>query len=137
MTNRRSESAPQIAASVATAGKPSRITTVAARPQQEEETVEATHALVPHASPQGCRHARSGSQPTRDRGVAGGPAGGDSAPGRGQSRGRSGSAPECAPEVLVLQEDSCVMSQRPTHDAKALMSHATPPTPDVAVAHPE
>jgi hypothetical protein len=58
-------------------------------------------------------------------------------PGWGQSRGRPGSAPEGAPKVLVMREDGCVMSQRPTHDAEASMSHATSPAPDVAVAHPE
>jgi hypothetical protein len=91
----------------------------------------------PMPLPKGADMLVRGANPPGTAGWRGGPAGGDSAPGRGQSRGRSGSAPECAPEVLVLQEDSCVMSQRPTHDAKALMSHATPPTPDVAVAHPE
>jgi hypothetical protein len=30
---------------------------------------------------------------------------------------RPASAPEPAPEVLVMREDDCVMSQRPAHDA--------------------
>jgi hypothetical protein len=47
------------------------------------------------------------------------------------------SAPERTPEVLVMWEDDCVMSQHPAHDAEALTSHATPPAPDIAVAHPE
>jgi hypothetical protein len=36
-----------------------------------------------------------------------------------------------------MREEDCVMSQRPAHDAEALTSHAAPPAPDVAVAHPE
>jgi hypothetical protein len=87
--------------------------------------------------PQGCGQARSGSQPSRDRGAAGAPTDGDSAPGRGQSRGRSGSAPERVPEVLVMREDGCMMSQCPAHDAEASTSHVTPPASDVDVSHPK
>jgi hypothetical protein len=36
-----------------------------------------------------------------------------------------------------MREDGCVMSQCPAHDAEASTSHAAPPTPDVAIAHPE
>jgi hypothetical protein len=36
-----------------------------------------------------------------------------------------------------MREDGCVMSQRPTHDAEASMSHAALLAPDVAAAHPE
>jgi hypothetical protein len=39
--------------------------------------------------------------------------------------------------VLVMRVDGCVMSQRPAHSAEASSSHATPPTRDVAVVHPE
>jgi hypothetical protein len=39
--------------------------------------------------------------------------------------------------VLVMQEDDCVMSQLPAHDAEALTSHAAPPAPDIVVAHLE
>jgi hypothetical protein len=35
-------------------------------------------------------------------------------PGWGHSRGRPGIAPEHTPEVLVMREDDCVMSQCPT-----------------------
>jgi hypothetical protein len=41
------------------------------------------------------------------------------------------------PEVLVMREDSYVMSQCPAHDAEASTSHATSPAPGVVVAHPE
>jgi hypothetical protein len=56
-------------------------------------------------------------------------------PGWGQWGSQPASAPERAPEVLVMQEDGCIMSHRPTHDAEASTSHATPPAPDVAVMH--
>jgi hypothetical protein len=39
--------------------------------------------------------------------------------------------------VLVMQEDGCVMSQRPAHDTEASTSHAAPPASDVAVSHLE
>jgi hypothetical protein len=58
-------------------------------------------------------------------------------PGWGQLRGQPGSAPERTLEVMVMREDGCVMSQRPTHDAEASASHAAPSTPDSAVAHLE
>jgi hypothetical protein len=41
------------------------------------------------------------------------------------------------PEVLVMQEDGCMMSQHPAHDTEASTSHAAPPAFDVAVSHPE
>jgi hypothetical protein len=41
------------------------------------------------------------------------------------------------PEVLVMREDGCVMSQHLTHDAEASTSHAALPAPDVGVAHLE
>jgi hypothetical protein len=96
-TGRRSERVQQTAASVAAVGERSRVTTAVARPQQEEAAVAASLALVPHAPPQGCGQARSGSRPTRDRGVAGDPADGDYAPDRGQSRGQSGQPPSARP----------------------------------------
>jgi hypothetical protein len=51
--------------------------------------------------------------------------------------GQPASAPEHTPEVLVMREDGCVMLQHPTKDVKASTSHAAPPAPDVAVAHPK
>jgi hypothetical protein len=39
--------------------------------------------------------------------------------------------------VLVMREDDCVMSQRPTHDAEASMSRVAPLASDVIVAQPE
>jgi hypothetical protein len=39
--------------------------------------------------------------------------------------------------VLVTQENGCVMSQHPAHDAEASTFHAAPPAPDVVVTHPE
>jgi hypothetical protein len=47
------------------------------------------------------------------------------------------STPEPVPEVLVMREDGCVMSQCLAHDAEASSSRVVLPTPDVAVAHPE
>jgi hypothetical protein len=41
------------------------------------------------------------------------------------------------PEVLVMQEDGCVMSQCPAQGTEASTFHAIPPAPDVAIAHPE
>jgi hypothetical protein len=58
-------------------------------------------------------------------------------PGWGQWGGRPASAPERTPDVPVMWEDGCVMSQRPVYDAEASMSHAAPPAPDVVVAHPK
>jgi hypothetical protein len=55
----------------------------------------------------------------------------------GQSLGQPALALERTPEVLVMWEDGCVMSQRPAHDAEASTSHAALPAPDAAVAHPE
>jgi hypothetical protein len=39
--------------------------------------------------------------------------------------------------VLVMREDGCVMSQRPTHDAEVSMSRVAPLASDVIVAQPE
>jgi hypothetical protein len=39
--------------------------------------------------------------------------------------------------VLVIQEDGCVMSQRPTHDTEASTSHVAPLASDIVVSHPE
>jgi hypothetical protein len=50
-TRRRSERAPQLAASAVTTVELSHVAT--ARPQQEEAVTAASRALVPHASPQG------------------------------------------------------------------------------------
>jgi hypothetical protein len=36
-----------------------------------------------------------------------------------------------------MQEDGCVMSQRPAHDAEASSSRAVLPAPDVIVARPK
>jgi hypothetical protein len=43
-------------------------------------------------------------------------------------------APERLQGVLVMREDICVMSGRPTHGAGASTSHAASPAPDAAVA---
>jgi hypothetical protein len=75
---RHSERVPRSAA-----GEPSRVTTVAARPQQEEAVAVASQALVPHDPHQGRECARSGSRSARSRGAAEAPADGDSAPVRG------------------------------------------------------
>jgi hypothetical protein len=63
----------------------------------------------------------------------------DDAPplGWGQWGNYPASALECAPGVLVMWEDGCVMSRRPAHDAEASSSRAVLPTPDVTVTHPE
>jgi hypothetical protein len=55
----------------------------------------------------------------------------------GPIEGANRVSPEHAPEVLVMREDGCVMSQRPTHGAEASTSHATPLAPDITVAHLE
>jgi hypothetical protein len=36
-----------------------------------------------------------------------------------------------------MWEDNCIMSQHPAYDPEASTSHAAPPAPDVAIAHPE
>jgi hypothetical protein len=41
------------------------------------------------------------------------------------------------PEVLVMREDGCVMSQPPVHDVEASTSHVALPASDVVVSHPE
>jgi hypothetical protein len=46
-------------------------------------------------------------------------------------------SPKPVPEVLVVWEDGCMMSQRSAHDAGASTSHAALPASDVAVARPE
>jgi hypothetical protein len=135
-TRWRSERALLTAASEAATGESSRVTTATTRPQQEEAAAATSQALVPRAPPQGCGQAHSESQPTRDHGAAGATADDDAPPGWGQLRGRPRSAPERVPEVPVMREDGCVMSQRPTHDAEASMSHAALLAPDVAAVHP-
>jgi hypothetical protein len=94
----------------------------------------ASQALVPHDPHIGRGWAHSGSRSIGGREAAKAPTGGDSAPGRGRSRGSSGPTPERAPEVLVMREDGCVMSQRPAHDAEASTSRAAPPASDVAIS---
>jgi hypothetical protein len=71
MTGRRSERVPRTEASAAAVGEPSRVTTVAATPQQEEVAASTSRALVPHDPYQGRGQAHSESRPTRDRGMAG------------------------------------------------------------------
>jgi hypothetical protein len=122
-TGRRSERVSRAVASAAVVGEPSRVTTAATRPHQGEVEAAASRAFVPHDPHQGCRQARSGSRPTRDRGAAGAPVDGDSASGRG----RSGLALEQTSEVLEMREDSCVMSQCPANDVEASMSHVCRP----------
>jgi hypothetical protein len=76
-TERCSERAPRAAASVAVAGEPSRATTAAARPQQEEA---AAQALVPHDPNQGRVQTRSEGRSARGHETIEAPVGGDSAP---------------------------------------------------------
>jgi hypothetical protein len=58
-------------------------------------------------------------------------------PRSGQLGGQHALIPKRTPEVLVMREDSCMMSQRPAHDAEASTSRAAPPAFDVAVVHPK
>jgi hypothetical protein len=136
-TRQRSERVPRTAASAAAMGEPSRVTAAAARPQQEEVAATTSQALVCCAPSQGRGQARPESRPAGDHEAAGATADDDAPPGWGQLRGQPGTAPECAPGVLVMREDDCVISQRPAHDTKASMSHTAPPAPDVTVTHPE
>jgi hypothetical protein len=36
--------------------------------------------------------------------------------------------------VLVMRENDCVISQRPTHDVEVSTSQTAPPVPDIAAA---
>jgi hypothetical protein len=96
-----------------------------------------SQVLVPHAPSQGHGQARPESHPAGDREAAGDVADDDAPPGWGQLGSQPAPAPERTPEVLVMREGGCVMSQCPTHEAEASTSHASPPASDVAVAHPE
>jgi hypothetical protein len=46
-------------------------------------------------------------------------------------------SPECVSRVLVMREDSCVMSQCPVHDAEASSSCTVLPAPVAADTHSE
>jgi hypothetical protein len=82
------------AASVAATGESLCVTAAAVRPQQEEAAAAATsQAQVPCAPSQGCGQARLKSRPAGNHGAAEAAADDDAPP---------GSAPERAPEVLVM-----------------------------------
>jgi hypothetical protein len=93
--------------------------------------------LVPRAPSPGHGQARPESRPTGDHEVAADAADDDAPPRWGQMLVQPASAPERLQGVLVMRECSCVMSGCPRHDAGASTSHAAPPAPDAAVAHPE
>jgi hypothetical protein len=87
MTRRRSARVPQIAASAAATGEPSR-DTAAVTESQQEEAVAATvsQVLVPHASSQGRGQVHPESQPAGDHEAVGSAADDDAPPGCGQLR---------------------------------------------------
>jgi hypothetical protein len=58
-------------------------------------------------------------------------------PGWGQWESLPAPAPEPPVGVLVMREDDCMMSGRPTHGAEASSSCATPPASDGTVTRPE
>jgi hypothetical protein len=125
---------------VAATGEPSRDAAVATGPQQEEATAATAttlHVLVPYAPSQGCRQARPESRPAGEREAVVDAADDEAPPGWGQWGSQPASAPERDPEVLVMREDGCVMSQHLVPDAEASTLRAAPPAPDVVVVHPK
>jgi hypothetical protein len=107
--------------------------TVAATGPQQGEAAAASQVLVPRAPSLGREQARPESQRAGYCEAAGDAADDDAPPGWGRLGGQPPSAPERTPEVLVMQEDACVMLQHPAHDAEASASHAAP---NIAVAQP-
>jgi hypothetical protein len=85
--------------------------------------------LVPRAPSPGHGQARPESRPAVDREAAANAADDDAPPGWGQMRVQPALAPERLQGVLVMREDICVMSGRPTHGAGASTSHAASPAP--------
>jgi hypothetical protein len=104
-----SHQAEVVAASATATGEPSHIMTAVTGPQQAQAATT-SQVLVPRAPSQGRGQSCSDSRPSWDHEAAGAAADDDAPLEWGQLRGQPRSAPERAPEVLVMREDGCVLS---------------------------
>jgi hypothetical protein len=113
-------------------GEPPRSTAMATGPQQEETAGAATAVTAVTSASPTLVPAAGDCAAVVDVTDDGAPP-----PGWGQWGTRPASATKLATEVLVMQEDGCVISQRSAHNTEASTSRAALPASDVSVAHPE